>query len=94
MHSRQTFLLSDGEAFLQKESQKFDVAMGSYDSAEVAELGLEKFIPQQNRGLYRDDGLSVTDTTLNLDNGSLKPSRKETNPPCYIKGTEYLKKVI
>lgn len=128
MHSRQTFLFSGGEAWVKKKGQKFDVAMGSYDSAEVAELvglyilnGLEKFIPQQNIGLYRDDGLGVTDcagpdaerlrkritkhfkelgfqittnirikvvnfldTTLNLDNGSHKPFRKETNPPCYI----------
>ena len=128
MHSRQTFLFSDGEAWVKKKGEKFDVAMGSYDSAEVAELvglfllnGLENLIPQQYIGLYRDDGLAVTnlsgpgaeslkkkvtqhfkslgfqittnicikvvnflDTTLNLNNGTHKPFRKETNPPCYI----------
>ena len=67
MHSRQTFLFSDGEAWVKKKGEKFDVAMGSYDSAEVAELvglfllnGLENLIPQQYIGLYRDDGLAVT----------------------------------
>ena len=53
---------------VKKKGQKFDVAMSSYDSVEVAELdglynlnGLKKFIPQQNIGLYRDDRLGVTD---------------------------------
>ena len=54
MHRRQTFLFSGGEAWVKKKGKKFDVAMGSYNSAEVTELVglyimncLKKFIPQQ-----------------------------------------------
>ena len=46
--------------------EDFDVSMGSMDSAEVSELvglfllsKLERFIPKDQIGLYRDDGLAV-----------------------------------
>ena len=46
----------------------FDVSMGSLDSAEVCELvglfllsKLERFIPKDQIGLYRDDGLAVVE---------------------------------
>ena len=47
-------------------SANFDVAMGSYDGAEVCELvgvfilnELSKQLPKQAIGLYRDDGLAI-----------------------------------
>jgi hypothetical protein len=66
MNSRQTFLFSAKEPWVKKDNPKFDVSMGGNDSAEICELvglyilnGLEKFIPQPQGGLYRDDGLQV-----------------------------------
>ena len=50
--------------WIKKSNENFDVTMGAYDGAEVAEFvglyilsKLEKIIPQENIGLYRDDGL-------------------------------------
>ena len=66
-HSRKSLLLSDDKAWMKKEgSGLFDVAMGSYDSAEVCEL-VGMFAPSQlpkrydrcDIGLHRDDGLAV-----------------------------------
>ena len=49
----------------------FDVIMGSFDGAEICELGgvyiqskLEKILPNSNFGLYKDDGLALL-TTFN-----------------------------
>ena len=48
--------------------EDFDFSMGSMDSAEVSELvglfllsKLERFIPKDQIGLYRDDGLAVVE---------------------------------
>ena len=68
IHCRRSFLYHKQEAWVKKTNSDFDVGMGSLDSAEVCELvglyilhGVEKLIPQENVGLYRDDGLGVTD---------------------------------
>ena len=68
MHCRKTFLYFDDDCWTKKENPSFDVSMGSLDSAEVCELVglfllscLEHLIPQQQLGLYRDDGLAVVD---------------------------------
>ena len=52
----------------EKTDPSFDVSMGSLDSAEVCELvglfllsQLEQLIPQNQIGLYRDDGLAVVE---------------------------------
>ena len=65
-HSRKTFLFSDNEPWVKKTGDNFDVPMGGYDSAEVSDLvglyllnKLEAVFPQENVGLYRDDGLAV-----------------------------------
>ena len=49
--------------WIKKCNENFDVTMGAYDGAEVAEFvgsnilnKLEKIIPQENIGLYQDDG--------------------------------------
>ena len=46
----------------------FDVAMGSYDGAEVCQLvgmlalgQLSKWYNRCNKGFYRDDGLAITE---------------------------------
>ena len=113
---------------MKKVNSEFDVGLGGLDSAEVCELvglfllhGMERLIPQQCIGLYRDDGLGVTnlsgpdterlrqqvvrlfaqhglkitveagikitdflDVSLNLDNSSFRPFRKDTRPPIYV----------
>ena len=65
-HSRKTFLFTEDSAWVKKAQNSFDVTMGCYDGAEVSELvglyilhQLEQLIPQENIGLYRDDGLAV-----------------------------------
>ena len=62
--SRKGFVVKDGEIWIKKTGEKFDVSMGSPDGAEVAEfVGLyllslvNKVFPDS--GLYRDDGAGV-----------------------------------
>ena len=70
LQARETYLFYMNEPWSKKKNQnKFDVAMGSFDGAEVCELvGLyllakltEKGVPfeKDKVGLYRDDGLAV-----------------------------------
>ena len=64
-HCRKSLLYHENEARKKKNSDNcFDVAMGSYDGAEVCELvgtlilfTLANSIPKENSGLYRDNGL-------------------------------------
>ena len=65
-HSRRSLLFNQGETWVKKEEENFDVTMGAYDGAEVCELvGIylqsllaEKY-DKSDFGLYRDDGLAV-----------------------------------
>lgn len=65
-HARRSLLFNNGEPWVKKEDENFDVTMGAYDGAEVCELiGIfiqaqlsEKF-DKRNFGLYRDDGLAI-----------------------------------
>ena len=63
LNSRKTLPFSKGEQWVKKE-ELFDVSMGAYDGAEVAELvgllilnKLKEAAPSIDFGLYRDDGL-------------------------------------
>ena len=63
MNSRKTILFNKGEPWT-KQDELFDVSMGAFDGAEVAELvgllilhRLRQAIPKIDFGLYRDDGL-------------------------------------
>ena len=65
MHCRKMFLFHQEECWVKKTDPDFDVSMGSLDSAEVCELvglfllsKLERLIPKDQIGLYRD-GLAV-----------------------------------
>lgn len=80
LHCRKTFLFYQEEAWVKKTNSDFDVAMGSLDSAEICELTglyiqhkMETFIPKENQGLYRDDGLATT----NLPGPGLDRLRKD-----------------
>ena len=67
LHARKTFLFSSNEAWVKTNNEDFDVPMGGFDSAEISELvglfilnSLKEFLPKPHIGLYRDDGLAVT----------------------------------
>ena len=67
MHSRRSLLFHNGKSWIKRnKDSNFDVAMGSYDGAEICELvgafilhRLSRHLPEQNIGLYRDDGLAI-----------------------------------
>ena len=80
IHCRRSFLFYNKEAWVKKDNSNFDVGMGSLDSAEVCELvglfilhNLENLFPKEMVGLYRDDGLAVS----NLPGPDLDRLRKE-----------------
>ena len=66
MHARRSLLFNEGETWVKKQNENFDVAMGAYDGAEICELVgtylLSLLCVKYNKkdiGLYRDDGLAV-----------------------------------
>ena len=64
-HVRKTYLFNKGQPWVKKKDPNFDIAMGSFDSAEVTDLvGLFLLSKLQglgvNVGLYRDDGLVLS----------------------------------
>ena len=69
-HARKSLLYNEGEPWIKKQSNSFDVTMGSYDGAEVCgHIGIfmlnligNKCNPNNIR-LYRDDGLAVFKNT-------------------------------
>ena len=68
LNARKTVLVN-GEDVWQKKDSLFDVAMGAFDGAEVAELvglkllaEIKQKVPELNFGLYRDDGLATIKT--------------------------------
>ena len=71
IHCRRTFAFYDGKAWVKKVNPEFDVPMGSLDGAEICEIVglflLHKLVngnvglTREMFGLYRDDGLAVTD---------------------------------
>ena len=65
-HARKSLLYNKGEPWTKKQSNNFDVAMGSYDGAEVCELigifmlsWIVNKYNSNNIGLDRDAGLAV-----------------------------------
>ena len=64
-HVRKTYLFNKGQPWVKKKDPNFDIAMGSFDSAEVTDLvGLFLLSKLQGLGviigLYRDDGLVLS----------------------------------
>ena len=66
MHARRSLLFNEGEPWVKKQDENFDVTMGAYDGAEVCELVgiyllslLSEKYNKNDIGLYRDDGLAV-----------------------------------
>ena len=68
LHAKKSILFNDGNNWGKKTSNDlFDITMGSYDGAESCELVGAYILHQLNNryknmfGLYRDDGLGITD---------------------------------
>ena len=64
MQATNSFLCSDGDTWIKKEGNTFDITMGGYHGAEVCDLCGLYILSKlknvtQNIGLYRDDGLAV-----------------------------------
>ena len=80
--ARKNFVFNNGKPFRKKGEDNFDVTMGAWDGAEVAELvGLYLLFQmslnvfEKNMfGLYRDDGLAVTRRSKQSNEFHLKPT--------------------
>ena len=66
MEARRVFMYVDGEPWVKKGNDIFDVGMGFYDGAEICELvglyllnQIKEKIGSAELGLYRDDGLGL-----------------------------------
>jgi len=67
-HARKSLLFHSKEPWMKKKGKEdFDVTMGSFDGAEICELvglfllqEMHQIIDKDSIGLYRDDGLAVT----------------------------------
>ena len=66
IHARISLLFNEGETWVKKIDENFDVTMGAYDGAEICELVgiyLLSFLSENHNkkdiGLYRDDGLAA-----------------------------------
>ena len=78
-HARKSLLYREGEPWIKKQSNNFDVTMESYDGAEVCEL-IDIFMlsligdkyNSNDIGLYRDDGLAVFKTTSGPQSEKIK----------------------
>ena len=68
IHAKNSVLINNHQAWQKKGDTTFDVTMGSFDGAETCEL-VGSFLLSQlqhldaNLGLYRDDGLAVSNAT-------------------------------
>ena len=79
-HARESYIFSNGQPWIKKAEENFDVTMGAFDGAELCELvglyvlsKLENHINQKHIGLYRDDGLAV----VNLPGPQVENLRKK-----------------
>ena len=78
-HARKSLLCKEGEPWIKKQSNNFDVTIRSYNGAEVCELiGIfmlslirNKYNPSNIR-LYRDDGLAVFRNTSGRQSENVK----------------------
>ena len=71
LQTKKALLFSEGKTWTKKGRRSFDVSMGSWDGAEVADLVGLYMLSQLthlkfNIGLYRDDGLAVTNLSPRL----------------------------
>ena len=83
MQSRKTLLFNNNEPWIKKSGEEnFDVPIGCYDGAEVCELvgryilnKLKNVTNKENIGLYRDDGLGISQ---NIPKTEIERNKKQT----------------
>ena len=91
-HGRKSLLYKEGEPWIKKQSNNFDIIIEPYGEAEVCELiGIfmlsligNKYNPS-NIGLYRDDGLAVFKNTSGSQSEKIKKTFQEQRFRCYHK---------
>ena len=78
-HARKSLLFNKSEIWMKKDRVLFDVAMGTFDGAEVCELAgnvlLNKLSEKHERkilALYRDDGLAIFKNVSGPDSEKIK----------------------
>ena len=83
-HDRKSFLFDKTSVWVKKDNSDFDMAMGSYDGAEVCELVglyllnlLTNEFGKNNIGLYRDDGLSCFQNISGPDSEKIKKKMRK-----------------
>ena len=94
MHSRKSLLFSKDNVWVKKDNPSFDVTMGSYDGAEVCELvglyildRIKVECPEIELGLYRDDGLGITENLSGRDTENLRKKLFQIFKSCDLKIT-------
>ena len=93
-HARKSLLFENGESWVKKGNNLFDVTMGAFDGAEVCELvgcflltKLSKNYDSQNIGLYRDDGLAIF---KNKNGQQMEKIKKEFQNTFNVQGLEII----
>ena len=68
LQSRKSYLVKDGEYWAKKQNEDFDVPVGAFDGAEVADIVglfmLSELEKQKMKAIwtsYKDDGLAISD---------------------------------
>ncbi len=100
MHTKQSFLFTDGTAWIKKVSDgMFDVTMGSYDGAETCKLvgkyllcQLPEEINRNQIGFCRDDGLAAFCTTARKIEQK-NPSAKSSTATSYKSQLKQIKRL-
>ena len=91
-HARNTLFYDKGEPWIKKQSDNFDVTMGSHDGAELCELIsifmltlIRNKYNSNNIGLYRDDGMAGFKNTSGSQSEKIK---KTFQKMCKSKGLD------
>ena len=94
MHSRKSLLFSKDSTWVKKDNPSFDVTMGSFDGAEVCELvglyildRIKVECPEIELGLYRDDGLGITENLSGRETENLRKKLFQIFKSCDLKIT-------
>ena len=79
LHCRKSILFGSDGAWIKKNNSLFDVAMGSFDGAEICELvglfllnNLTQLVGSNNIGLYKDDGLAILENASDPSSERIK----------------------
>lgn len=99
IHAKNSILIHKHLPWQKKGNTTFDVTMGSYDSAEICELEGSFLLSQLqdlniNVGIYRDDGLAITNATPRVTENIKKEICRIFNNNCLRITIEANKQII